>query len=310
LTKPYRKLVAIRSPQNLFMLEKALAETDPDTTDVVVMTAKTLPKGVTPVDEVALDPYDQQLMTAVVQKAEQAGKEVRPLIVPTNDPLHAVFKTAHDLGAQEVILGASNKYTADEQMEQIAFVWISLHGGEPKPLTVRILSRDRDISHDLAGGNRIPRISERRARTVAELRAAGVGVDRVLLVHDGSRESSDLFQAVLTMLDPQVVLAVLPLAAPAGNGPSLLREDQRRAEQLGRDVHVVAARDGSGAEIVRLAREGQYDLIVLALPPEPPASALMDGRTEYVLRQAHCRVFLAAAPGIPQEVVDTTPSVG
>ena len=39
LTKPYRKLVAIRSPQNLFMLEKCLAETDPDTTDVVVMTA-------------------------------------------------------------------------------------------------------------------------------------------------------------------------------------------------------------------------------------------------------------------------------
>ena len=32
LTKPYRKLVAIRSPQNLFMLEKALAETDPETT--------------------------------------------------------------------------------------------------------------------------------------------------------------------------------------------------------------------------------------------------------------------------------------
>jgi amino acid transporter len=31
LTKSYRKLVSIRSPQNLFMLEKALAETDPET---------------------------------------------------------------------------------------------------------------------------------------------------------------------------------------------------------------------------------------------------------------------------------------
>src|SRR5262249_18489139 len=30
LTKKYRKLVAIRSPQNLFMLEKAIAEADPD----------------------------------------------------------------------------------------------------------------------------------------------------------------------------------------------------------------------------------------------------------------------------------------
>src|SRR5262249_18526438 len=45
LTKPYRKLVAIRSPQNLFMLEKALKETDPETTSVVVMTAKVLTPG-------------------------------------------------------------------------------------------------------------------------------------------------------------------------------------------------------------------------------------------------------------------------
>ena len=45
LKKPYRKLVAIRSPHNLFMLEKALADTDPQTTDVVVMTAKVEPPG-------------------------------------------------------------------------------------------------------------------------------------------------------------------------------------------------------------------------------------------------------------------------
>src|SRR5438270_2441467 len=91
LTKPYRKLVAIRSPQNLFMLEKALAETDPDTTEVVVMTAKDRPPGDRETAEVQLDVYDQQLMTAVVNVAERAGKEVVPLIVPTNNPLHAVI---------------------------------------------------------------------------------------------------------------------------------------------------------------------------------------------------------------------------
>ena len=42
LTKPYRKLVAIRSPYNLGMLERCLAETDPETTEVVVMTASVL----------------------------------------------------------------------------------------------------------------------------------------------------------------------------------------------------------------------------------------------------------------------------
>ncbi len=37
--------MAIRSPHNLFMLEKAIADTDPMTTEVVVMTAKIEPPG-------------------------------------------------------------------------------------------------------------------------------------------------------------------------------------------------------------------------------------------------------------------------
>jgi hypothetical protein len=311
--RTYRKLVAIRSPQNLFMLQKALEETDPDTTDVVVMTAKMAPLGDTPVGKADLDHYDQQLMTAVVDQAERAGKEVKPMIVPTNNPLHAVLKTAMDLHANELIMGASNKHTADEQLEQLAFYWISLHGGEPAPLTVRILNRERDMYLDLAGGNRIPKVSERKARTVAELRAAGVGVDRVLLVHDGSRETSDLFQAVLTMLDPQVLLGVLPFghgAHPPGNGQVLIEQDRERAASLGRQLQLLAAKANSGADIVRVAKEGEFDLIILALPPERPsaATALLDARTDHVLRRAHCRVFLAAAPIIPDEVVDVNPS--
>src|SRR5262249_31294598 len=118
LKRQYRKLVAIRSTQNLYMLEKTLAETDPLTTDVVVMTAKTAPAGDGSTTLAELDDYDQHLMTAVVTKAETAGKEVRPLIMPTNNPLYAVIRTAKDLEAQELVMGASNKYTADEQLEQ------------------------------------------------------------------------------------------------------------------------------------------------------------------------------------------------
>jgi nucleotide-binding universal stress UspA family protein len=314
LRKPYRKLVAIRSPQNLFMLEKALAETDPETTDVVVMTAKLLPEGETPIDLGSLDVYDQQLMTAVVTKAEEAGKQVKPVIVNTNNPLHAVLRTARDLQVQELIMGASNKFTADEQLEQIAFSWITLHGGEPRPLTVRILNRQRDMYLDLTGGNRIPKISERKAKTVAELRAAGVGVDRVLLTHDGTTTGSDLFQGVLTMLDADVALSILPLVAAGeatGNGMALVKQDQERAAQLGRDVYLEPPGNGSGAEIVRLAHEGQYDLIIVGLSPDGPRGpdTLMDERVNHVLRHAHCRVFLAASPAIPQEVVDTNPSV-
>ena len=70
LTRPYRKLVAIRSTQNLFMLEKSLLESDPATTDVIVMTAKVLKNDGSYMDSAELDPYDQELMTAVVQRGK------------------------------------------------------------------------------------------------------------------------------------------------------------------------------------------------------------------------------------------------
>jgi amino acid transporter len=313
LTKPYRKLVAIRSTNNLYMLEKALAETDPETTSIVVMTAKVTPPGSESTAPPDLDAYDQQLMTAVVERAERAGKEVKPLIVPTNQPLYAVLRTAKDLGAHEVILGASNKFTADEQLEQLAFIWINLHGGDPAPLTVRILTRDRDVYLDLGGGNRIPKISERKARSVAELRAAGVGVDRVLLAHDGTTNSSDLFHAVLTMLDPEVQLTIMPVVPPGSepvNGHGVIRQDEERARRLGRRLGTLPLKTGNGPEIVRAASEEQYDLIILPLPAESPGNPLgdLDARSQYILQHAHCRVFLASTPAIPQEVVDQTPS--
>jgi amino acid transporter/nucleotide-binding universal stress UspA family protein len=317
LTKSYRKLVAIRSTQNLFMLEKALAETDPATTGIVVMTAKVMPplgSSIAPYDQGELDAYDQQLMTAVVDRAEKAGKQVKPLIVPTNNPLHAVLNTAKDLQAHELVMGASNKYTADEQLEQIAFYWISLHDGNPAPLTVRILTRERDMYLDLGGGNRIPKISERRARSVAELRAAGVGVDRLLLLHDGTPAGSDLFHAVLTMLDPQVGLGLISLVAPGSdplNGHGVVHQDEERARQLGRPLSLLQVPKMDGPGIVDLAREYQYDLIVLPLPPESATDPLghLDDRARYIARHAHCRVLLATHPMIPHEVVDQTPSV-
>ncbi|MFO0927750.1 MAG: APC family permease [Gemmataceae bacterium] len=317
LTRTYRKLVAIRSTMNLFMLEKALAETDPETTGVVVMTAKYIPPGSgedpNHFEQSELDAYDQQLMTAVVERAEKAGKEVTPIIVPTNNPLHAVLKMAKDIQAHELLMGASNKYTADEQLEQIAFYWISMHDGEPAPLTVRILSRERDMYLDLGGGNRIPKISERRARSVAELRAAGVGVDRVLLLHDGSPACSDLFQVVLTMLDDKVALglvSVVPAGSDPLNGHSVVHQDEQRAEQLDRPLHLFELKTGDGPEIVELARKELYDVIVLPLPPESPSDPLgqLDARGKYIVQHAHCRVMLVTHPVIPDEVVDQTPS--
>ncbi|MGD0897552.1 MAG: amino acid permease [Thermoguttaceae bacterium] len=304
LDKPYRKLVAIRSTRNLYMLEKTLAETDPDTTAVVVMTAQVAQPGDTSPGSPDLDLYNRQLMTAVVDRAEKAGKQVRPLIVATNSPLFAVVQTARDLQAQELVMGASNVHTADAQIEQIAFYWINLHGGQPQPLTVRILSRSRELYFDLAGGNRIPKIGERRARSVAELRAAGVGVSHVMLVHDGTSAGSDLFAAALTMLDPQIALTVIPLPAE-GLPPDAtisLEHDLARAERLKRDVEVCPLPPGSPtAQLLHLVAENACDLLVLGMSEESsaPETAVLD--VHAIIDKSPCRVCWITAPRIPEE---------
>jgi len=262
-----------------------------------------MPIGNDPANGPNLDDYDLHLMTAVVQKAEKAGKEVKPLILPTNNPLHAILSTAKAIGAQEVVVGASNKYTAQEQMDQMSFYWIQIN--PDAPLTIRILGRNWDVHADLNGGNRIPRISERKARSVAELRAAGVGVDRVLFIHSDTPEGHDLFEAVLTMLDPQVGLTIAELQTnghPGGSG--VWQSDLQRAEQLHRDVETHTLTGSIGMEVVRMAREQKQDLIIVPLPTEGHAVEALwsDNTINYILRHAPCRVFIAAPPIVPEEL--------
>ena len=308
LTRPYCKLVAIRSPHNLFMLDKALADTDPQTTDVVVMTAKVEPQGADLPTNLQLDTYDQQLLTAVVNHGEKLGKSVTPMLVPTNNALHAVLNTAKELAGQEILVGASNKYTAEEQLDQIAFYWIHLHGGSPQGLTVHVVSQDRIVSFDLDGGNRIPKAAERHARSVAELRQAGLGVQRMLLVHDGTQASSDVFDWLLTMLSGSVQLDVVrapALSSTSENGADTLIRDRQWAEQLGRTLTVVADTPLSGIEIIEISRKGSYDAIVLpalTASATPFGSATLDWPV-YVLQHAPCSVFIAVHPAIPREAV-------
>lgn len=313
LDKPYRKLVAIRSSHNLFMLEKSLFETDPETTDVIVMTAKPVAGSAT-VSQRDFDYYDRQLMTAVVNRAETIGKEVKPLIMPTNNPLFAIVNTAKILQVQELVLGASNKYTADEQLEQIAFYWMNVEAGQMAPLTVRILSRQRDVSLDLGGGNRIPKISERQARSVEELRSAGVGIRRALLVHPCTAEGSDLFKAVITMLDAEVALSVAPLMAmakPEADGLSWVQQDIDRAVQLRRELDIQWLPEGEPAQaIVELALRQDFDVVIIGKPSESSTTEGPSLDVEYILDHAPCWVCLVTPTPIPQEVdeSDTPPA--
>ena len=309
LTKPYRKLVAIRSPFNLGMLERCLDETDPDTTDVVVMTASVLPPGSGDLKPM-ITQHDRQLLTAVVNLAEHAGKPVKPVIVPTNEPFFAMTLTAKTIGAQELIMGPSNKYRAEDQLDLVALYWMKVCDAKPEPLSIRVLGKDRDVRLDIAGGSQIPKVGAAAGETahlLAELRKSWHGVERLLLAYDGSPLSADFLDTVVSFLDPAVSITLLDVAeedsAPDGIDPTeeakqIVERGAERARALGRHVEWRVARGEPGPEIVRTAVDGKFDAIFMSLRGvyRRGDTTAFASNTRYVLEHAPCRVILGFAP--------------
>jgi nucleotide-binding universal stress UspA family protein len=307
--KPYRKLVAIRSPYNLGMLERCLAETDPDTTDVVVMTASVLPQGSGDLEPVITE-QDRQLLTAVVNLAEHAGKPVKPVIVPTNEPFFALAQTAKTIGAQELIMGPSNKYRPEDQLDLVALYWFNLCGAKPEPLSIRVLGKDRDARLDIAGGSQIPKpgaAAAEAARILAELRKSWHGVERLLLAYDGSPLSADFLDTVMSFLDPAIAVTLIDVVEDgqsvegidaAEEAKDVVQRGVERALALGRNVEWRVTHGEAGPEIVRAAVEGKFDAIFMSLRGvyRRGDTTAFASNTRYVLENAPCRVILGFAP--------------
>jgi len=153
LTHPQPVLVAIRNPRSMRVLDRVLHETDTNRQDIVVITCKVLPPltpGVTP-EELKVNDNDREVLTRVVNLAEEAGKRVFPLVIPTNNPLYAIATAARDLGAGEVVLGASEKSPTDVQLEQFAVAW-GIAAGERSAsqlLKIRIIGENEQVAYEL-----------------------------------------------------------------------------------------------------------------------------------------------------------------
>jgi amino acid transporter len=154
LEHPNPIVVAARGPRSLPVLQKILHEVDTTRRDVVVLTCKVLPArtaGVTQQD-VAIDEGDRDLLTKIVKVAEEIGKHVYPVVLPTNNPLYAIAAAARDLKATEVVLGVSEKIQAEEQLEQFAMAWGSATA-ESMPQhspVVRVVGPQVEIKYSLA----------------------------------------------------------------------------------------------------------------------------------------------------------------
>jgi hypothetical protein len=146
-------LVAVRNPNSLPILERILHEVDTARRDIVVVTCKVLPPltpGITP-QELSVDQNDREVLTRVVMLAEEAGKRVHPLVIPTNNPLYAIATAARDLDAGEVVLGESQKTSMDVQLEQFAMAWgmATAELASPRSLNIRIAGEKDEVRQEL-----------------------------------------------------------------------------------------------------------------------------------------------------------------
>ncbi len=159
LSLPFRKLVAVRSPEHLEILQRALEETDAETTEIIVLKAHTSPAWGSSPKPAGLDRYDQRLITAIIEAGETIGKSVKPLVVSTNNPLFAIANTAKSLGVQEIIVGTSPKVTNQTQLDKLVAYWKELHAGEAAAVTIRVFGQKLDVHRDIGEGSRIPKVS-------------------------------------------------------------------------------------------------------------------------------------------------------
>jgi hypothetical protein len=156
LMHPNPILIAARGPRSLPVLEKVLREVDTTVRDIVVVTCKLIPAmtmGVTD-QEKQINEVDRELLTRIVTIAEEVGKQVHPLVLPTNNPLYAICTAARDLKANEVVLGVSETVHAEAQLEQFALAWGTAMGelsaGEQPPqLAVRIIGPNVEMKYEM-----------------------------------------------------------------------------------------------------------------------------------------------------------------
>jgi hypothetical protein len=141
-----KKIIAIRDPNNLAHLHRYLAE--PDDAALVALTVR-LEKGLASSDGgQVFNDAEVKLFSRVVKVCEDHGRKVAPLVIVSNDQVHALARAAYQLRATEVVMGVSARFHPDVQLENFAMHWGTL-AGEDQHVKVRVLSEHDDIRADV-----------------------------------------------------------------------------------------------------------------------------------------------------------------
>jgi hypothetical protein len=129
--RPGGVLVTMRDAANPFALKWALARTDADEQDIVVLTARMMGAGGPEyLDEQIFSEHEQMLFTKAVSVAESFGKHISLLVVPAGDVFAALVQAANSLEVTALVSGLSTKLSAQQQAYHLGQAWENLP--EPK----------------------------------------------------------------------------------------------------------------------------------------------------------------------------------
>jgi len=133
--RPGGVLVPVRDPRTLAHLKWALARTDTQKQDLVVMTVRPLQGPDTGYRDFAGErvfrEYEQELFTRVVAVAEREGRPVKLLVVPSSNVADAIARTAVSLQASDTVIGESATLSGAEMAQRIGEAWDRVPKSQP-----------------------------------------------------------------------------------------------------------------------------------------------------------------------------------
>jgi len=144
-----RLVVAVKDPDNLYHLEHILQGIGSDDTDVIVLYAKPIDNWSVGKTTGSKKTDENELFTNIILIAEKYGHPVLPLIINSNEPSYALTQVAQAAKAQEIIMGVSGTYGANDQLERLVMAWGALNQGKENKssITARILWEGREVSY-------------------------------------------------------------------------------------------------------------------------------------------------------------------
>ena len=143
-----RILVALKDPDNMYPLDTVLNNiTNPDT-DIITLYIR--PESSTPINPTASKPVDEnELFTNIILTAEKYGHTIYPIQITSNEVFYAISQAAISAKVQQIVMGVSGSFGANDQMERLVMAWGALHNGQSQTaVTARILwEGGREVSY-------------------------------------------------------------------------------------------------------------------------------------------------------------------